>query len=127
MPRTWVDGGDTPVRGGEDMSGSEDICQRVERFVSFGAPTCDVCREFSREQRSDQSEFWPDEAIHYIRGDCDSAFEFWGVTVCPHHDEGFCPDDATHRVVDVPEYIGDDHQMNSAYEHNVRDITEVPQ
>jgi hypothetical protein len=109
------------------IRGITDIRERIERFVSYGHPTCDVCYNLSQEERPDESEFWPDAPVHYIRGQCDSAVEFWGVTVCSHHDEPeFHPEDATHRVTDSPRYTGDrPNNMNSAYEHRVTDIQEM--
>jgi hypothetical protein len=107
--------------------GIEDIRERIERFVSYGYPKCDICYNLSQESRPDDAEFWPDTPVHYIRGDCDPAVTFWGVTVCSHHDKSeFHPEDATHRVTDSPKYIGDSSDnMNSAYEHCIVDIREV--
>ena len=102
------------------------VRQRAENFTSYGAPTCDVCRETPREERHDDAEFWPDEAIHYLNGPASAAFAFWAATLCPHHDtDEHIPEDATHRAVDAPAYIGDEHRMNSAYKHVVTEIEEL--
>lgn len=102
------------------MADKTAVTDRVESFTSYGAPACDICRSQSPDKRHDHAEFWPDTPIHYVRADCDSAVEFWGVTLCEHHDRPQNhPEDATHRVFNEPEYIGDEHRMNSAYEHNV--------
>jgi len=99
-----------------------DVVERVESFVAYGRPTCDVCYNQSPDERDDRAEFWPSVAIHYLRGDCSSAHEFWGVTLCEHHDRPqYHPEDATHRVFDEPKGK-DDHHMNSAYSHNVTDV-----
>ena len=99
------------------------VRERVESFVAFGRPHCDVCYGLAPEDRPDEAEFWPSPAIHYLRGDERAAVDFWGVTLCDHHDTpANRPADATHRVVDTPAYIGDEHRMNSAYEHRVDSI-----
>lgn len=104
-----------------------DVCRRIERFTSYGSPTCDICEGLSQEGRPEDGEFWPGEPIHYIQGNKDSAYEFWGTTVCSFHDDSeFHPNDMTHRVVNAPEYIGDEpDKMNSAYEHCVVAIEEM--
>jgi hypothetical protein len=102
------------------------VRQRAEGFVSYGAPTCDVCRDTPKEKRHDDAEFWPDDAIHYLNGPASPAVEFWAATLGPHHDtDENRPDEATHRAVNHPEYIGDEHRMNSAYEHIITEIEEL--
>ena len=102
------------------------VRQRIESFTSYGAPTCDICRNTPRDKRADAAEFWPETAIHYVRGPASAAVEFWATTVCPHHDAGeHVPEDATHRAVDAPAYIGDEHRMNTAHEHVVTEIEEL--
>jgi len=96
------------------------VQERIESFTAYGKPHCDVCYNLDPEDRPDEAEFWPSPAIHYVRGDESCAHQFLGVTLCEHHDlPQFRPEDATHRAVDEPEYVGDNHRMNSAYKHNV--------
>jgi len=102
--------------------------ERVEESISYGRPTCDVCRETHHDDRDEAGEFWPDTPIHYVRNDARRANEFWGKTLCQHHEElNHIPSGATHRVVDNPEYIGDEHRMNSAYKHRVAEVRELPE
>ena len=102
------------------------VRQRIESFTSYGAPTCDICQATPHNERSDATEFWPETPIHYVHASESAAVEFWSTTVCPHHDTGeHIPEDATHRAVDEPAYIGDEHRMNSAYKHVVTEIEEL--
>ena len=103
------------------------VIEKVEGFIAYGAPTCDVCRDIPREERHDDAEFWPDQAIHYVVAHKRAAHEWWGTTVCDHHDtDEHQPDEATHRVVDEPFYVGDDpDRMNSAYKHDVVRVTQL--
>jgi hypothetical protein len=105
----------------------DSVRKRVESFVSLGAPACDVCRDIHYEERPDEGSFWPDAPIHYVRADKRSAAEFWATTVCEHHDEfDHVPEGATHRVVDEPEYIGDDPDRgNSDTLHHATDVQEL--
>jgi len=101
--------------------------ERCENTISFGSPTCDICREIDREDRDDEADFWPNPAIHYIRHGERRAVEWWGVTVCRHHDDfEHVPDGATHRIVDELEYVGDEpDRWNSSYKHNVKNVTKL--
>jgi hypothetical protein len=103
------------------------VRQRIESTTAIGRPTCDICYNLPRSERSDEAEIWPDQAVHYVRGGESCMHRFLGITVCEHHDHpDYQPEDATHRIADSPRYVGDDHnKINSAYEHRVRDIREV--
>lgn len=102
------------------------VKDRIESFVSYGKPICDVCYALDADERPDDAEFWPTPITHFVRADESCAVSFWGVSVCEHHDSfEYVPEDATHRVVDEPQYIGDTHRINSAYEHVVTDIQEL--
>lgn len=103
------------------------VKDRIERTISYGAPTCDVCKEDTSGGRPDGAEFWPDRAVHYINADAETAVGFWGRTVCEYHDQfDLVLDEATHRVVDETVYVGDDpDRMNSATRHRVAEIQEL--
>jgi hypothetical protein len=105
------------------MHDSEAV-DRFEQFVSYGHPACDRCRDLDPSDRPAQAEYFPDYPVQYLREHKGRACDFLALTVCAYHDrQRRVPDDVTHRVVDAPEYIGDEHQMNSAYEHQAIHVT----
>lgn len=94
---------------------------RLESFISKGLPSCKVCYSLSPDERPDEAEFWPNQPVHYIKHDEEKAFEWFCQTVCEFHDTAeHIPADATHRLIDDPEYIGDEPDRgNSDYRHKV--------
>ena len=106
---------------------TESVVDRIEGTIALGKTTCDICYRLEADERPDEGDFWPGVAIHYIRGHERTAVDFWGTTVCEFHDESkHVPEDATHRVLDQNEYVGDNpERSNSAYEHNVIGVTEL--
>lgn len=102
------------------------VSDRIESFISYGKPKCDVCYHTDPEERNEKANFWPEKVVHYIRNGSSCAHEFWGISLCEYHDmPQYHPEDATHRVIDEPKFIGDSHRMNSAYEHSVTEIEEL--
>jgi hypothetical protein len=102
--------------------------QRFEGFIGYGKQTCDDCYRMSPEARDEtDGEFWPTPAITYLNDDADSAVEFFARTTCAYHDtDAQVPEEATHRVIDEQEYVGDDpDRMNSAYTHNATEVEEL--
>jgi len=99
--------------------------ERAERFVSFGAVTCDICRDIDRKERSDAAEFWPDEPVSFLNADADPAVDFWSLTVCDHHDTfDRVPDDATH-MARFETFRLEDHNMNSAVGREAIEVQEL--
>lgn len=125
----------TPIANGirscctdcSDSSLHPEITDRIESLVSYGQPTCDVCWALSRDDRPDgDGGFWPAAPIRYINNNKDALCDWNARTVCRHHDSAaHIPEQATHRALTVPEYIGDEHRMNSAYANHVLEVVKV--
>jgi hypothetical protein len=99
-----------------------EVKEHIEKFRSLGHPHCDVCYNLSKEDRPDEAEFWPEEPTVFIRGDKRRAVDFFAIKLCDHHDTpDNHPEDATHRVIDTPEWVDDEHEMK----HIVDEIREV--
>jgi hypothetical protein len=102
--------------------------ERFEAFIGYGKQTCDDCYRMSPEARKAcGGDFWPTPAITYLNGNADSAAEFFARITCAYHDtDAQIPEEATHRLIDKQEYIGDDpDMMNSAYTHNATEVEEL--
>lgn len=98
--------------------------ERAERFVSYGAPTCDICAGLDKEDRPAEGDYWPAQPVSFINGDAEAAVEFWNLTVCNHHIPQDDPDEATHKIR-FKTFNMEDHHMNSAVGREAIEVHEL--
>lgn len=104
------------------------IANRIEGLISMGPPTCDACYSLDRQDRHEDSEFWPNPLTIFVDVEGDTLAQWMHKTMCDHHNpaigEGVAVE-ATHRVRTRPEYVGDEHNHNGAYRYNVLSVKEA--
>lgn len=104
---------------------AESIDNRIERLISMGHPSCDVCYSLDSERRPEDGEFWPNPLTIFVDVEGETLAKWMNKTVCDYHNpaigEGVAVE-ATHRVRARPEYVGDEHHHNGAYRYNVLSV-----